>query len=238
MNVEAAPPYPRTMMEGYQQYCPVALTSEVLGRRWTPLVVRELLMGSVRFNDIHRGVPRMSRTLLSTRLDELQTAGVLERRQMDDHPEYHLTPAGEELEGVIMGMGRWGKRWLRHDLSGEELDVGHLMWDVHRGIVAEALPPQRTVVRFEFEDAGADERRFWLVLEDGAGDLCLDDPGYSVDLRLVTDVLTLADVWIGDADLRRAVARRDLRLVGPPELCRSFPEWLGLSPLASVERRP
>lgn len=223
-------------MEGYRQYCPVALTSEVLGRRWTPLIVRELLLGSVRFNDIHRGVSRMSRSLLSTRLDQLQEAGVVERRVVGDHPEYHLTPAGRELRPVIMGMGKWGKRWLRHDLEAGEVDVAHLMWDVRRGIVEEALPAGRVVVRFEFDDTAAEHERFWLVLEAGAVDLCLDDPGYEVDLRLATDVVTLMDVWVGDADLHRALREERMRLRGPRELCRRFPDWLGLSPLAGVER--
>jgi DNA-binding HxlR family transcriptional regulator len=214
----------------------VALTAEILARPWTPLVVRELLLGSVRFNDIHRGVSRMSRTLLSTRLDELREAGILERRSVDGHPEYHLTEAGTELRAVIMGMGEWGTRWLRHELDGSRLDLTHLMWDVRRGVVEEALPAARTVVRFQFEDAPEERRRFWLVLERGAVDLCLDDPGYDVDLRVRTDAATLADVWLGDVELRRAVTEGDVEVRGPRELRRRFPDWLGLSPLAGVER--
>jgi DNA-binding HxlR family transcriptional regulator len=223
-------------MQGYKQYCPVALTTEILGRRWTPLVVRELLLGSVRFNDIHRGVSRMSRTLLSTRLEELQHAGILERRVVDDHPEYHLTRAGRELRPIILGMGRWGKRWLQHELSSEDVDAGHLMWDVRRGVVREALPPDRVVVAFHFPDAEEGYRHFWLVLEREGVDLCVDDPGYDCDLRLKTDLGTMVEVWMGDRDLRTAMADGRVRVRGPRELRRHLPEWLGTSPLADVER--
>jgi DNA-binding HxlR family transcriptional regulator len=224
-------------MQGYRQYCPVALTAEVLARRWTPLILRELLLGSVRFNDIHRGVSRMSRSLLSTRLDELQGAGVLERRTGEGHPEYHLTEAGEELRPIIMDMGVWGKRWLETDLTREGIDAGHLMWDVQRGIVRDELPPVRVVVRFHFPDAEDGYRLFWLVLERDLVDLCLDDPGHEPDLELETDLRTMAEVWLGDRDLRRALVRGDIRLTGPRALRRRVPDWLGLSPLAAVERR-
>ncbi|MGD2069863.1 MAG: helix-turn-helix domain-containing protein [Gemmatimonadota bacterium] len=221
-------------MQGYRQYCPVALAAEVLARRWTPLVLRELLLGSVRFNEIHRGVCRMSRSLLSTRLDELQGAGILERRLVDGHPEYHLTEAGRELRPVIMKMGAWGKRWLKADLTQEHLDAAHLMWDVQRGIVREALPGHRVVVCFHFPDAEEGYRRFWLVLDDELVDLCLDDPGYEADLLFATDIRTMVEIWLGDLDLPRAVGEGLVRLRGSRELRRRLPDWLGLSPLAGI----
>lgn len=223
-------------MEGYQQFCPVALASEILARRWTPLIMRELLCGSVRFNDIHRGVPRMSRTLLSQRLDELERAELLERRSIGGRPEYHLTRAGEALERVIMQIGIWGKRWVESDLSGADLDVGHLMWDVRRRIVREELPPGRTVVHFHFTDAEEAYRDFWLVLERESVDLCLKDPGYGWDLRTTSAVRTMAEVWMGDAEFVRALRDGRIRLRGPRELRRRLPDWLGLSHLAGVER--
>ncbi|MEJ2503066.1 MAG: helix-turn-helix domain-containing protein [Gemmatimonadota bacterium] len=223
-------------MQSYRQYCPVALAAEIVGRRWTPLVVRELLLGSRRFNDIHRGVPRMSRTLLSTRLDELEEAGLLQRVVEDGHPEYRLTRAGEELGPIIMELGAWGKRWVRTKVTREHLDVGYLMWDVRRRVDPDALPRDPVVVHFHFTDADDGEQDFWLVLEAEAVDLCLKDPGYDCDLRLVTDVRTMVDVWMGDDDLGGALRDRRIRLRGPEKLRRRFPDWLGLSHLAHVER--
>lgn len=224
-------------MQSYQQFCPVALAADILGRRWTPLIVRELLLGSDRFNDIHRGVPRMSRTLLSTRLCELEEAGLLDRVMVDGHPEYRLTRAGEELEPIILQMGAWGKRWVRTEVTREHLDAGYLMWDVQRRIVLEELPAEQVVVYFHFPDAEEGQRHFWLVLEDEQVDLCLKDPGYECDLRLVSKVRTMVDVWLGDDDLGQALRERRIRLRGPEPLRRRFPGWLGLSLLAGVERR-
>lgn len=224
------------IMPGYQQFCPVALAAEILARRWTPLVLRELLLGSVRFNEIHRGVPQMSRTLLSKRLDELERAQLLRRREVEGHPEYHLTRAGEELEGLVIEMGAWGKRWLRADLRDEDLDVRYLMWDMQRRIVREALPPRQVVVHFHFTDADDDLRNFWLVLEPEEVELCLKDPGYGADLRAVSSVRTMVEVWLGDRDLDRALREEKIRLRGPRELRRRFPDWLGLSLLAGIDR--
>ena len=223
-------------MAGHQQFCPVALTAEVIARRWTPLVLRELLLGSVRFNDIHRGVPRMSRTLLSTRLSELESAGIVERRTVGEHPEYHLSPAGRELEPIIRGMGTWGKRWLKTELTRDHLDVPYLMWDIQRRVDHDALPRSKVVVAFQFEDAIEEYRHFWLVLERDQVDLCLEDPGFACDLRLTCEVRALVDVWLGDDELGAALRERRVRLSGPHELRRQFPHWLGLSLLAGVER--
>jgi len=223
-------------MNGYGQFCPVAIASEILTRRWTPLVVRELLCGSVRFNEIRRGVPRMSRSLLSQRLGELERAGLLERRMVGGHPEYYLTDAGEELRPIIEQLGAWGKRRLKSDLSREHLDAGFLMWDVQRRVVRERLPPDRVVVHFHFSDAPEEYTDFWLVLEPEAVDLCLDDPGYGWDLRLATDVRTLVEVWMGDIELAHALDDGSIELRGRRELRRRFPSWLGLSVLATVQR--
>jgi DNA-binding HxlR family transcriptional regulator len=223
-------------MDGYNQFCPIARAAEVLARRWTPLVVRELLWGSHRFNDLHRGLPRMSRTLLSHRLSELEEAGVLERRIVggDEHPEYHLTRAGEALRPAIVELGRWGKRWLQRELSDDELDAGLLMWNVRRRIERERLPPRRVVAHFRFTDAPLGTRDFWLVLEREAVDLYLEDPGYEEALFVRSDVRTLTEVWLGELDLRRAIDERSLLVAGPTGLRREFPEWLGLSVFAGI----
>lgn len=225
-------------MEGsYGQFCPVALAAEIVTRRWTPLVVRELLCGSQRFNDIHRGVPRMSRSLLVRRLAELEEAGLLTSTPgPDGHARYQLTTAGEELRPIIVQLGFWGKRWARRGLSRDDLDAGLLMWDMQRRIVREALPPRRTIVRFEFTDAPRDDRRYWLVLAPGEVDLCLRDPGAEEDLSLTSDVRTLAEVWLGEITFAQALRRSTLELRGPAELRRNFPSWLGLSLFAAPAR--
>ncbi len=226
-------------MDGrYQQFCPVAKAAEVLTRRWTPLVVRELLCGSTRFNDIRRGVPRMSASLLSQRLKELEDAGVVVRSAAanGDHAEYRLTEAGEELRPIIMQMGFWGRRWIQQEVSREDLDVGLLMWDIRRRIDVERLPERRVVVRFDFEDAPDGLDVFWLVLEPEEADLCVKDPGHPVDLEVYTDVLTLTQIWMGDVRFGDALSHEAIRLRGPSQLRRAFPEWLQLSSLAKVER--
>lgn len=223
-------------MDSYGQFCPVALTAEILTRRWTPLVVRELLCGSVRFNELRRGVPRMSSALLSTRLDELETAGVLERIVDEDgeHPEYHLTPAGRELRPIIESMGVWGKRWIKGDLRDEHLDADLLMWDLRRRIDADNAPDGRTVVHFYFEDRPKKERDYWVVVDGDEVDLCKQDPGHGVDLHVVTDLRAMTAVWRGDDRYAEALRRGDVRVRGPEQLRRSFPEWLGLSLFASA----
>ena len=223
-------------MEGYGQFCPVALTAEILTRRWTPLVVRELLCGSVRFNELRRGVPRMSSSLLCTRLAELEDAGILERIVDDDgdHPEYHLTDAGLGLRPIIESMGVWGKRWIKGDLREEDLDADLLMWDLRRRLSTENAPDGRTVVHFHFEDRPKAGRDYWVVVDCDEVDLCRQDPGYGVDLHVVTDLRTMTAVWRGDERYAEALRRGDVRIRGPEDLRRSFPDWLGMSLFAGV----
>lgn len=224
-------------MDGYGQFCPVAMASELLTRKWTPLIVRELLLGSVRFNDLRRGLPEISPSLLSTRLKELADHGVVERRSVDGHPEYHLTPAGEELRDVIEPMGVWGKRWARAAVEERDLDAGLLMWDLQRRIERDELPDRQVVVEFRFEDGPEEKRLYWLVLAPGEVDLCFEDRGFTPDLRVTTRVGTLTGVWMGDVRFSEALRRGKIRVRGPTELRRAFPGWLGLSLFAGVERK-
>lgn len=225
-------------MDTYGQFCPVALASEILTRRWTPLVIRELLCGSTRFNDLRRGVPRMSPSLLSKRLDELQDAGIVEKGSVEgsEYDEYRLTRAGRELRPIVEALGTWGRRWISGDLSDEELDVELLMWDLRRRIDVANVPRGRTVVRFHYREQPAKHRDYWVVVEDGDVDLCWKDPGFDVDLEVETDVATMTGVWVGDLRFAEILRRGDVELRGPVELRRSFPEWLGLSLFAGVER--
>lgn len=226
-------------MPGYGQFCPIAQAAEVLTERWTPLVVRELVLsGSRRFNDIQRGVPLMSPSLLTKRLRELERAGIVERRPRADGPgnEYHLTPAGEELGPVLVEMGSWSERWLRRPVFEETPDTGLLMWWVRGTVKADEMPARRTVVHFRFPRAAAKVRYFWLVLPDA--DLCLSDPGFGVDVTVTSDPAALTAVWMGDLPVGEAMRAGAVDVDGARTLVRSFPKWFGLHPLFSTVEHP
>ena len=228
-------------MKGYGQFCPVAKAAEIFAERWTPLVLRELVCGSHRFSDLHRGVPLMSRTLLAQRLRQLEQAGIIRSaaKAKGRGQEYFLTPAGEELRPLIEGLGEWGQRWARSQINKDDLDPGLLMWDIHRRLNIERLPTHRVVVLFEFRGvpkAWQTLRSFWLILQRSDVDLCLKDPGFEVDLVVDADLAALTRVWMGDVRFLDAMRSKLVRLEGPSVLVRAFPGWLALSEFAGVER--
>ncbi len=224
-----------TMGAPYHQFCPVAKAMELLDERWTLLVVRELLGGSRHFNDLRRGVPRMSPTLLSRRLQQLTRAGLVERRENDGQVDYLLTPAGQELRAVVEAIGAWGVRWVG-ELGDADLDPKLLLWDMHRNVDHAALPPGRTVVGFRFPDAHPRQRDWWLVLGGGEADVCDDDPGHPVDVLVTAELRRMVAVWMGDVPWGAAVRSGDVVLVGPAELRRALPGWFTLSTFAAVPR--
>ncbi len=217
-------------MAGYGQFCPVAKTSEVLCERWVPLIVRELLCGSRRFSEIQRGVPLISPALLTKRLRQLESAGVIERSVVEHSSHYLLTEAGWELYPIIEAMGIWGQRWARSRYTAEELDPALLMWDMRRMLQPAGLAPARTVVEFRFAGAPAGKSTYWLVVDDSI-DLCLIDPGYPVDLLVRADLRGLTEVWMGDRTMRDAIDTSAITLDGPRPLVRRFPDWLGQHPV-------
>jgi DNA-binding HxlR family transcriptional regulator len=224
-------------MKGYGQFCPVAKASEILAERWTPLVLRELLCGSHRFNDLRRGLPLMSRSLLSKRLRELEAAGLVERRALPADRSTHayfLTPAGEELRPVIEGLGAWGQRWIVADLDEDDLDPSLLMWDVRRNLANGDLPERRIVLQVEFPDVAGRQSRWWLLLDAGEADLCLTDPGFRPDLVLRIGLADLTRWWLGRTSWRTLVRRDAVRIEGPRHLRGTLPELLGRSPFASA----
>jgi DNA-binding HxlR family transcriptional regulator len=226
-------------MDGYGQFCPVALASEVLARRWTPLIVRELLAGSTRFNDLRRGMPNISASVLSRRLDELVLAGVVDRHDDGGGVRYVLTDAGEELRAVVEQLGLWGRRWLPTDYREQDLDPRLLVWDIHRNLELGEVE-RRTVVELHFPDASDGRRTYWLIAAPEGAEVCLTHPGDDVDLQLRSDVRTLTDIWMGNTSWAAALRAGRLRVTGSTELRRALPRWLKLSPLAAVEpvRRP
>lgn len=227
---------------GYGQYCPVARAAEILAERWTPLVVRELLFGSTRFNDLKRGVPRMSTALLSRRLKELERAGIVERKlpAAGRGYEYHLTQAGRELFPLVEGMGLWAQRWVRDDLTADEnLDPVPLMWDIRRSVTSEGIPvDRRFVVAFQLSGIPSNRSRYWLVFEHGEVDLCMKNPGFDVDLYVSAHVRTLAQVWLGHLSLDKALREALLRLEGARRDVAAFRNWFALSLLAEAGRQP
>lgn len=230
------------MTEGsYRQFCPVAMAAEILCTRWTMVLLRELVAGSTRFNDLRRGVPRMSPSLLSKRLKGLEEFGVVERRPVPGEPgacDYLLTPAGEELRSVVEAMGRWGQRWVKAEPSLRNLDPGLLMWDMRRNLDPRPLPARKVVVAFLYPEISPPRRRWWLIVEPGAPvDLCSVDPGLDVDLHVVAELRIMTAIWMGLASVDESRARQQLLLTGDPVLAESLRNWLGLSPFAAEPKR-
>jgi DNA-binding HxlR family transcriptional regulator len=224
-------------MSTYGQFCPVAQALEIVGERWTLLIVREILCGNYRFSEILNGVPLMSRSLLAQRLKTLEQAGVVERRARDAGGfEYRVTAAGRELEPVVSGLGAWGQRWARRRLEAESLDPVLLMWDLRRRLDPERLPECETVVMFWFRDLPSKRSRYWLRIARPEVELCMTNPGLEVALTVETTLRTMIEVWMGDRDAQDAVRAGVIELTGAPRLSRAFPSWLLLSPFAKIER--
>lgn len=220
---------------GYKQFCPVAMAAELLCTRWTMLVMRELIAGSTRFNDLRRGVPKMSPSLLSQRLRELELAGILERIELKSGGpifEYQLTQAGKDLRPVIEAMGSWGQKWVESQVSLKNLDPSLLMWDMRRNLNPSPLPKQRVVVQFLYPELPKSKQYWWMVVEpQGDVDLCWADPGFDVDLYVKTDLRTMTAIWMGLTTVKKEQERMDL--TGAKELVSTMQIWLGLSPFAA-----
>ena len=224
-------------MQKYKQYCPVARASEILADRWTPLIVRELILGSHRFNEIERGLPGISRSLLASRLRELEEAGVIERLP-GAQPKlmaYHLSDAGRDLKTVIETLGAWGVRWAFGEPRPEELDAGLLIWRIHQRINRELLPERRTVVEFDF--TGPRGQRVWLLLEPREVSVCVTPPGFDSDLIVHSDLAFFYRLWLGDIEYEAAIRCRSVVVDGLPALAKQLPRWLMWSPMARFVRQ-
>lgn len=224
---------------GYKQFCPVAMAAEVLCTRWTMVLLRELLAGSTRFNDLRRGVPRMSPTLLAQRLRDLEQAGIVARCAVKSEKsvfEYKLTESGEELRPLIIAMGTWGQRWVESQLSLRNLDPSLLMWDMRRNLNPAPLPNQRVVVQFIYHDLPKSKQDWWLVVEpDGEVDLCWSEPGFEVDLFVTTDLRTMTAIWMGLQSVQES--KKSIKFDGNRKLQNTMQTWLGLSPFAAENKR-
>lgn len=223
-------------MRSYGQYCPIAKAVEILGDRWTLLIVRDLLTGTRRFNDLERGLPGISRGLLAARLRQLQRMGVLEKRVMGHEraTEYHLTQAGQELQGVITALLTWGARWAFGPPTPEEVDPLLLLWWMRDRVHTDRLPARRVVVQFDF--SGAEIVTYWLVLAPSDVSVCLTHPGYDIDVLVKGEVAACFQVWLGRMSFGHALRQRQIEVDGPAALVRAFPDWFALSLAAPAVR--
>jgi len=225
---------------GYQQFCPVAMAAEILCTRWTIILLREMFAGSTRFNELRRGVPRMSPALLSQRLKELESAGIVARAASCADPavsEYQLTESGRELGPLVEAFGIWGHRRIESKLSLQHLDVDLLMWDMRRNLNTTPMPAHRSVVEIVYPELPPAQRRWWLLVDPGTGvDLCKIDPGFDVDLYVTVGLRTMTAIWMGLDTVRAAVTNRRLVLTGSRQLATCMQTWLGLSPFAKERK--
>lgn len=223
----------------YGQYCPLAMSAEILCNRWTLLVFRELLFGSTNFNDISRGVPRMSRTLLSNRLKELVSTGLVVRheKRSSGQVDYLLTDAGKALETVVFSMAQWGQEWLEIEPSVENVDVNFLMWDIRRNVKQHPMLPDPFVVHFFLTDVTENKSEHWLVFEDNQVDLCHVDRSFSVDVKIQVSAIKLTKIWMGWENFHAAIEDQSLKLDGPQKYTDLAALWLGNSSLAYLKKR-
>jgi len=211
----------------YGQFCPVAKATEILGEKWTLLVVRELLMGGTRFSELQRGLSLISPTILSKRLDSLEQHGLVLKKKIPNQKgyEYFPTKSCSELLPIIKTLGDWGMRWARSNLTEKDYDVELLMLYLKRSINPENLIGNETVIRFKFTDI-KDYPNWWMVVQGNEIDLCVKDPGKEIDVYFTTTVKTMAEVWMGDSTYKKAIANDELKLVGPKALTKDISAWM------------
>ncbi len=224
-------------MAGYGQFCPVAKVTEIVGEKWTLLVLRELLLGTTRFNDFQRAMSRMSPTLLAKRLRHLEEVGIVIRKRISGQRghEYRLTAAGKELAPLVEILAVWGMRWARSQLSDDELDVEFLMREQQRQLRTEHLPDGETVICLIFDEL-TKHKTWWLLVNDDVVDLCTEDPGKDVDLYVNSNVRTIVEVWEGDLDMRKALRNGSVKAHGLRHLVRTMPDWFGVCLYKEVRR--
>ncbi len=214
----------------YGQFCPVAKATEIIGDKWTLLIIRELLMGSSRFNELQRGLGHISPTILSRRLDTLSERGLVLKKKIPGQRgyEYFPTESCKELLPIIRNLGNWGMRWARSNLTEDDYDVELLMLYLKRSIVPEKFVGKESVIRFRFNDIDT-YPDWWLVITDSGTDLCVNDPGKDIDVYFTTSVKTMADIWMGDNTYKKAIKDEDLKLVGNKTLTRNITSWMSNS---------
>lgn len=224
----------------YGQYCPLSMAAEILCTRWTMLILRELLFGYTSFNDIARGVPRMSRTLLSTRLKDLVSSGIVEKttKARDGHAKYSLTLAGKALGKVVFGMAEWSQEWFAVEPALENLDSDHLMWNIRHNAKPHPVLPNPFVVHFLLNDQPRKRQNSWLIFEDGLVDLCIIDRNFNVDVQINTAATTLTKIYMGWSDIDKEIETGAFKIFGDEKYTSILPQWLCRSRLANISKKP
>lgn len=223
----------------YGQFCPIAKATEILGEKWTFLIIRELIMGGRRFNELQRGLGDISPALLTARLKSLEEQGIVVRRRVQGQRsfEYYPTEACMALLPVLISLGEWGLLWARHNVVDADLDVELLMFYLERSIDPGKLIGNQSILQFKFKDL-SEQQDWWLLIKDSKVDLCLVDPGKDIDVYFFCTVRTMHDVWMGDRTYRDAINSGDLVVEGDPALMRNIGAWLKPSVFAQAERAP
>lgn len=215
--------------------CPAVKAADMIGDKWILLILREFFLGGSRYNDFQRALPRISPTILSKRLKQLEANGLIIKKtgSGEKSKEYHLTTSGRELFPIIDHMATWGLRWARRKISEEDLDVGSFMWDFHRSLNLDELPDGETVFNISFPELSV-YNKWWVVAQIDMVDLCTEDPGKDVDLYLSSSLPALAEVWMGDIDIHSAVKSESVRMTGASHLVRTASHWFPKSRYADV----
>lgn len=221
----------------YGQFCPIAKATEILGEKWTFLIVRELIMGARRFNELQRGLGDISPALLTARLKSLEQQGLVARKKASGQRSYEYWPtkACAELLPVLVSLGQWGLQYARHNIVDADLDVELLMLYLERSIDPEQLIGDQNIIQFKFRDL-TQQQDWWLLVQDSKVDLCITDPGKDVDVYFHCTVRTMHDVWMGDCTYRDAIRNGDMTVEGEPALVRNIASWLRPSVFADAPR--
>jgi DNA-binding HxlR family transcriptional regulator len=223
-------------MKSYGQFCPVAQALEVVGDRWTLLIIRELISGSRRFGEILNGVQKIPRSLLASRLEQLERAGMLCRKEGTHGHEYEPTEAALALERVVLGLGIWSRRWAHRAIRDDELDPTLLLWDMQRRLNTSTTPAALVVVRFDFLDKKRGVLRYWLKIDHGRGEVCTKHPGLDENLIVSTTLRVLIEVWMGHRDFATAIHGGEISIEGAAALARAMPTWFRLNTFVEMER--
>lgn len=223
-------------MDRYCQFCPVAKAAEILCEKWVILVLRELMMGSTRFNDFRRGLPKISPTILSRRLKTLEQQGVIARTPGSNkrNYEYHLTESGEELRPIVLGFGTWGHRWAKNKITNEDLDAGFLLWDMRRRLNTEFFKQDRVVIHIEFTDQKKTDRHWWMIIDQNEIDLCFEDTGHEPDIVITTTLPIMTKIWLGYRSVHSALEKQEIKILGTSSYVKNITKWLGRSTFAET----
>ena len=223
-------------MDKYCQFCPVAKAAEILCEKWVILVLRELMMGSTRFNDLRRGLPKISPTILSRRLKTLEQQGVITRKQASakGNYEYRLTESGEELRPIVLGFGTWGHRWAKNKITTDDLDAGFLLWDMRRRLNTDFFGDKQIVINIEVTDQKKSDRFWWMIVDQQEIDLCFEDTGHEPDIVIITTLPTMTNIWLGYQNVNKAVKEKELKIFGPSSYVKNITKWLGGSSFAEI----